>query len=161
MHRFNSLKTFMGIIVTSASILVLAGCAGLVKLDVESSTDLNSAGSSGPLPVVVRIYSLEDDNAFNNADFYALWKQDEQLLARSLILKKEVVIQPGTVERIEFPFDSKMRFVAGMAIFRNPSRSEWRFIEPVPNNILANAWHQVFSASLGLRLSQNRIEIVN
>lgn len=139
---------------------LMSGCAGLVRLDVESDSNLNSVGNT-PLPVVVRIYSLEDDNAFKNADFYALWKQDEQVLARGLILKKEIVIQPGSTERIEFPFNDKIRFIAGIAIFRNPSKSQWRFIEAIPNNILANAWHQVFSASLGLKLNQNKIEVVN
>ncbi len=152
-------RNFVYILILLTSGL-LSGCAGLVRLDVESTTDLNSV-SGTPLPVVVRIYSLEDDNAFNNADFYALWKKDEEVLARSLILKKEVVIQPDTTERIEFPYDSKMRFIAGVAIFRNPSKSQWRFIEAIPNNVISNAWQQVFSASFGLRLSQNKIEVVD
>lgn len=140
---------------------VLAGCGNMVRMDVRSAKDLNNAGAGSPLPVVVRVYQLSDDAAFKSAGFRDLWKHDAETLGPAMLSSKEVVMQPDSREKISVPLNEKTKFVAGLAIFRNPDAAKWSFVQPVSDNFIASAWHKMFSVGVSLRLSQNKIEIDN
>lgn len=138
----------------------LGGCANTVKVQLQSESDLNAGSSAAPLPVVVRIYLLNDDAAFKNADFRDLWKRDTEVLGKSLLASKEIVMQPNAKERIELPHREDARFIAGIAIFRNPSSSRWSFIDSMSGNFVSRNWNKWFSVSVSVRLTQNRIELI-
>jgi len=142
-------------------LLSIAGCGNLVKVDMLSEKNLNSLSESSALPVVVRIYQLNDDAAFKSAGFRDMWKRDAEVLGGALLSTKEVVMQPGTTGEMSFPLDGKTKFIAGIAIFRNGEAARWNFILPVSDNIVASYWHKLFPVSFSLRLSQSKIEVVN
>lgn len=147
--------------VVVAVVLVLVGCGNMVKMDVRSDKNLNVVSSGSPLPVVVRVYQLSDDAAFKSASFNDLWKRDAEILGATLLSSKEVTMQPDSKESISLPLNEKTKFVAGFAMFRNTNTAKWSFIQPVSDGIIASSWHKLFPVSISLRLSQNKIEIVN
>lgn len=149
------------IFVYLAALLGLVGCGNMVKMDIKSDRDLNSVATVLPLPVVVRVYQLSDDAAFKSAGFRDLWKRDADVLGNALLSSKEIVMQPDTKEKLALPLNEKTKFVAGLAIFRNPDAAKWSFIEPVSDGFFASMWHKLFSVGISLRLSQGKIEIVN
>lgn len=142
-------------------LFLIAGCGNLVKVDMQSEKNLNSLSESSALPVVVRIYQLNDDAAFKSAGFRDMWKRGAEVLGGSLLSTKEIVMQPGATEEISLPLESKAKFIAGIAIFRNGEAAKWSFIQPVADNIVANYWHKLFPVGISLRLSQSKIEVVN
>jgi type VI secretion system protein VasD len=143
---------------TGAVFLILVGCGNVVKVDAKSDMFLNNAGTDSALPVVVRVYQLSDDAAFNSAAFRDLWKRDTEVLGSALLSSREIVMRPGSKENISVPLDERTRFVAGFAMFRNPDGVKWRFIEPVSTNFIASGWHKLFPVSISLHLGQSKIE---
>lgn len=141
--------------------LSLVACGNMVNTSMRSERELNRNAAGTSLPVVVRVYQLSDDTAFKNAAFRDLWKRDTEILGSSLLSSKEVVMQPDFKDSVSFPLNEGTKFVAGVAIFRNPDSSKWSFVEPVSNGAIANFWHKIFPVSISLRLNQNRIEIAN
>lgn len=144
-----------------AVLFSLAGCGNMVKVDVKSDKDLNNVGSGSPLPVVVRIYQLSEDTAFKSAGFRDLWKRDAEILGSALLSSKEIVMQPGSSQKVSFPLEGKTKFVAVFAAFRNSDAAKWNAIQAVSDNIIASSWHKLFPVSISLHLGQNKIEIVN
>jgi len=142
-------------------LLALAGCGNMVKMELKSEQNLNIAGSGTGLPVVVRVYQLSDDAAFKSAAFRDLWKRDAEILGPSLLSSKEIVMQPDSKEKISIPLDTKTKFIAGFAIFRNPDAAKWSFVQPVSDGFIASAWHKLFAVGVSLRLSNNKIEFDN
>lgn len=143
------------------AMMSLAACGNLVKTSMKSDKELNTNSVGTALPVVVRVYQLSDDAAFRSAAFRDLWKRDTEVLGSSLLSSKEIVMQPDHKESISVPLNEGTKFVAGVAIFRNPDSSKWSFIQPVSNGAIASYWHEIFPVSISLSLSQNRIEIAN
>lgn len=154
-------KLWQNSFVVVAVVLGLAGCGNIVKMDMRSDKDLNVAISGASLPVVVRVYQLSDSTAFKSAAFHDLWKRDAETLGASLLSSKEIIMQPDSKESISLPLNEKTKFVAVFAMFRNTNTAKWSFIQPVSDGVIASSWHKLFPVSISLRLSQNKIEIVN
>lgn len=141
-----------------ALVVAIAGCGNTVRVSAKADKLLNNVGTESAMPVVVRVYQLSDDAAFNNAAFRDLWKRDTEVLGSALVSSKEIVMSPDSTESISVPLDEKTKFVAGFALFRNPDGAKWRFIEPVSTNIIANGWHKLFPVSISLHLGRSKIE---
>ena len=154
-------KLWQNSFVVVAVVLGLAGCGNIVKMDMRSDKDLNVAISGASLPVVVRVYQLSDSTAFKSAAFHDLWKRDAETLGASLLSSKEIIMQPDSKESISLPLNEKTKFVAVFAMFRNTNTAKWSFIQPVSDGVIASSWHKLFPVSISLRLTQNKIEIVN
>ena len=150
--------SWRSIALCGVTLLFLAGCGNMVKVDARSERNLNNTGGGSSLPVVVRVYQLSDDTAFKSAAFRDLWKRDAEILGSALLSSKEIVMQPDSTESISVPLNEKTKFVAGFAVFRNPDAVKWRFVEPVSDNFIANGWHKLFPVSISLRLGQSKIE---
>jgi type VI secretion system VasD/TssJ family lipoprotein len=145
--------------VVCAVFLALAGCGNAVHVRLASDKDLNSSSTEAPLAVVVRVYVLGDDQAFKNADFRDLWKRDKEVLGSSMLATKEIVMTPGSEDKVELPYSEAAKYVAGIAIFRNPGTARWRFIDDISTNMVARYWHKMFAVSTSVRLTQNRIQL--
>ena len=156
MYRRRSLALCFGL-----ALLALAGCGNMVKVDLKSENNLNIVGSGSPLPVVVRIYQLNDDTAFNSAGFRDLWKRDAETLGPALLFSKEIVMQPNSKENVSFPLNEKTKFIAGFAVFRNPDAAKWSFKQSVSDGIIGSTIHKALAVSVSLRLHNNKIEIDN
>ena len=156
-------KTFGGAGFAAFLVLgaTLVGCSPMVDVGIRSGNDLNTVDNSMPLPVVMRVYLLTGKTQFQAADFHELWRHDKEYLGTTLLKRRVVVVKPNAHTSVKMPFSSRARYIAGVAIFRNPGESHWRFIEPVSHNIFADMWHRVFSISTSVVLTKNKLRVVN
>ncbi len=123
-------------------VTVLAGCFGKkppeapkpVVLDVATvaSADLNPDGEGRASPLVVRIYALRALAEFEKADFFALYEQDEQVLAADLVKRDELILKPGQTTTLQREFPPEVKFVAVLGAYRDVERSTWRATLPLP-----------------------------
>ena len=135
-----------------------AGCSGSqVRLNMSSTANLNLNGDSDPLPVVVNVYQLSDNKAFEEASFTDLWKQDMATLGDSLLIKESLTINPASQELLNYQRHPQTRFVGVMAIFRKPEKEAWRSIKAVADGFLK----QKFSSKLMVNLKGSTIEIID
>ncbi len=52
--------------------------------------DVNPDRAGRPSPIVVRIYQLKEEGAFNNADYFALMDKEQETLGASLVSREGV-----------------------------------------------------------------------
>jgi type VI secretion system protein VasD len=137
------------------TILVLAGCSSPpVKFGIETGDNLNPNEKNEPLPVVSRIYLLSDDQAFNAAEFEALWKDDKAVLGDSMLIRQELVLTPSSQERVTLKRREGAKFAAVIAIFREAEGGQWRAIRSIPDNYVSRK----LSKSLEVKLNGNIVE---
>jgi type VI secretion system protein VasD len=139
-----------------AACLALAACGTpAVKVGVSSTANLNLNEESQPLPVVVRVYQLAESQRFEGATFEELWKDDMAVLGDSLVLKEELVMDPAYQKRLVMPRHDQARYIAAVAIFRDPDSGNWKAIDPLPNNYLSRR----MSADVRIALKGNTVSI--
>lgn len=119
----------------------LSGCFGAKKPEAPkpivaefvavAAEGLNPDTSGRASPLLVRVYSLRKDTAFNEADFFSLYERDEQILAADLVAREELVLKPGETVTLKREFAVDVEIVAVMAAYRDIERSTWRAAAPI------------------------------
>lgn len=139
-------------------VALLAGCADpRVRMGLSSTANLNLNDFDEPLPVVVRIYQLNDNADFQSAEFMDLWKDDLKALGNSLLTRDEVVMNPAAQMTLEYPRHEQTRFVAVMGVFREPGESSWRDIRPLSEGYFARR----FGGKIVVHLKGSALEMVD
>ncbi len=140
------------------ALLSTVGCAG-PKVDVgfSSTANLNLNSFDEPLPVVMRVYQLSDDQVFQKATFEQLWKNDLMTLGDTLLNKDEIVMEPASQESLSYMRHEQAQFIAVMAVFRTPEGEQWRATEALPEGVFSRR----FSRRVTVRLKGNTVEIAD
>ncbi len=115
--------------------IILADKPPRVDITIQTSNDLNPDRVGRPSPIVIRLYQLKVDTAFNNANFFALYDSDKDVLGDDLVSVEEMELAPGktiTLPRKKFDMESKMLGV--LAAFRNLDSATWRATVATPIN---------------------------
>jgi type VI secretion system protein VasD len=107
-------------------------CSLPVTIDVTASERLNPDENAQSLPTVVRVLQLTHAARVEEADFVQLWERLEDTLGDQLVQKQELTVFPGKREPLAIELDPKSRFLVGMAVFRQPTGTQWRSIVPLP-----------------------------
>jgi len=97
---------------------------------IGASADANPDATGRPSPVVLRIYQLRTDAAFNGAEYFALYDDDKKVLGTELISRDEFVLAPSERRTIEISVAPEARFVAAVAAFRDIRNAQWRVLVP-------------------------------
>lgn len=95
-----------------------------ITIFADSSINPNEDGT--PSPVVVRVYSLKSDAAFNQADYFDLLDNDTDALGADLIEKQEVELKPGDQTVLDRPTTQEAEVIGVIAGFRDISAAQWR-----------------------------------
>jgi type VI secretion system protein VasD len=116
--------------------MVAASCASapkpaVARVTVAASPDSNPDATGRPSPVVVRVYQLKGDATFNEADFFALYDDEQKVLGADLITRAEYIIEPSEKRSIELSVSPEARFVGAIAAFRDIRTAQWRAIVAV------------------------------
>ena len=112
--------------------LFIFGCgAPRIDLNIASQANVNPDHSGRPSPVIVKMYELKSDLAFNQSDFSALFSNPMQTLGADLLAADEITLVPGEVLKIAYQPTLETKFVGIVAGFRQMERAHWRIIKPV------------------------------
>jgi type VI secretion system protein VasD len=109
------------------------------SMTISASVDANPDGNGRPSPVVVRVYQLKTDGAFNAAPFADLFENEEKVLGPELISRDEYVLAPKESRTIDVAVSGDTRFVGAIAAFRDIRNSQWRMLVPAPRKGLTVA----------------------
>ena len=110
------------------------------RMTVIAQADVNPDATGRPSPIVVRVYQLQQDAKFANADFFALFDDEQQALGADLLARDEITLAPG--ERKEVPVEVKgeAKFLGAIAAFRDIRNSQWRALQPAPKKGLLDVF---------------------
>lgn len=115
---------------------VATGCAtpgqpAMVELSVMPSADLNPDANGRPSPVVLRVYRLASDSAFQAADFFQLYEQEAATLGPDLLGRDELMLLPGEGQNLLRRLEPDTRFVGVAVFYRDFETAGWRALAPV------------------------------
>jgi type VI secretion system protein VasD len=124
-----------------AAVAVVAGCAGSsppkptrIEGTIAASAGLNPSVNQRPSPLLVRIYELRSPTAFNQADFMSLYQSDQATLAADLVVREEIMLQPGESRPFSRQLSPDTRFIGVVGAYRNLERATWRAVVAVKPN---------------------------
>ena len=129
-----------------AMLAVLAGCSSgppkptKARMTVVAQADVNPDASGRPSPIVVRVYQLQQDAKFANADFFALFDDEQQLLGGDLLARDEISLAPGERKEVQVEVKGEAKFLAAIAAFRDIRNSQWRAVQPAPKKGLMDVF---------------------
>jgi type VI secretion system protein VasD len=122
--------------------LALCACAGSdpqsandsvkLNLTVAASPDVNPDDQKRAAPIVVRLYELKTDAAFNTADFFSLQDKDKTLLAEDLVARDQFQLRPGEHRNIARKADRATTTLGILAAYRDLPNAVWRTVYPLP-----------------------------
>jgi type VI secretion system protein VasD len=140
-HRF----PFTGLIHTALIALAPLGCGGSeppkpeppkpeptrLELTLAAAGDVNPDARGSPSVIVARLYVLRAQSAFAGADFFAIYDQEQAVLARDLLSRNEVVLEPGQSTTLKSKVDDDAKFIGVVAGYQDMNRATWRAIAPL------------------------------
>ncbi|MCX4027680.1 type VI secretion system lipoprotein TssJ [Endozoicomonas sp. SM1973] len=117
------------------AMLLLSACmpTNETKLDLNYivAADVNPDHNQRPSPVVIRLFELTTPSVFENADFFSLYQQPQQVLSGSLLNQEEHEFSPGTTVQHRLLLHPNTHFVAVLAAYRDIENANWRLVIPV------------------------------
>jgi type VI secretion system protein VasD len=121
-------------------------------MTIAVSADTNPDASGRPSPVVVRVYQLRGDGAFNGADYFPLYDNEKMVLGEELVSRDEFVMNPGERRSLDVTLAADTRFVGAIAAFRDIRNAQWRAVVAAPKTGLTV---QVERARIGVAAAGN------
>lgn len=118
-----------------AAALAVAACGSsapdptIVGVAISATGAINPNSVSEPSPVVLRIYQLKSDSAFNAAEFSEIFYNDRKVLGGDLLGQKEFNVKPGDKLTYDDTVSPETRFLGVVAGFRDIENATWRVIE--------------------------------
>jgi type VI secretion system protein VasD len=107
-----------------------------MRIRVISNNCLNTTDYQESLPVLLRVYQLNDETQFTHASFEQLWKTDANTLGRTFQSRHDYTVYPGEEKKISFKKESETQYIGVFATFRKPSREAWRKVVKVPPGLI-------------------------
>jgi type VI secretion system protein VasD len=101
-------------------------------MTLAASSDTNPDATGRPSPVVVRVYQLKTDAAFNGADFFQLFDDEQKVLGAELISRDEFVLAPAERRMLDVTVSGETRYVGVIAAFRDIRNAQWRGLVSAP-----------------------------
>jgi type VI secretion system protein VasD len=124
--------------------VVVIGCGSSppkpvkAHMTVAAAADVNPDASGRASPIVIRIYQLKDDAKYNNADFFALFDDDQKVLGADMLAREEVELAPGEQRQVDVAVAGEAKFVAALGAYRDIRNAQWRISQPAPKKGFKN-----------------------
>jgi type VI secretion system protein VasD len=141
--------------------LVLTACASSnpkpteqlrLNLTVNAATTVNPDDQKRAAPIVMRIYELKTDGAFNAADFFTLQDKDKTVLADDLVKRDEFQLRPGEQVTVRRTADPSTTALGILAAYRDLPNSVWRAVYALPV-APEKAWYRFPTPKLNLTIT--------
>jgi type VI secretion system protein VasD len=98
--------------------------------------DTNPDVEGRPSPVVVRVYQLKEEGAFNNAEYFALVDKEQETLGPSLVSREEYELRPQETRKFELKSPPEAKYLGVIAGFRDIRNAKWKAVAAVPEKDL-------------------------
>jgi type VI secretion system protein VasD len=131
-----------GVGILLGCLVLLAGCSSAppkpvaTKATLVVAQDVNPDSNGRPSPIVVRIYQLKEEGAFNNADYFALMDKEQEALGASLLSREEYELQPGESRTLDLKIPPEARYLGAIAGYRDIRNAHWKALSPAPEKSL-------------------------
>ena len=148
-------------VATLVCALALSACASSgepkpkepIRLDmrVNALPDVNPDDRGRAAPIVVRVYELKNDGAFEASDFFTLQTQHKTVLADDVVKRDELQLRPGEHRTFVRRPDPATKAIGVIAAYRDLPNAVWRAVYVMPT-APDKAWYRLFTPKLKLTI---------
>ncbi len=103
-----------------------------LELAVSAKDSINPDDKGRPSAVLVRVYELKTDSAFESADYFSLEKTDKTLLTQDLLARDEFILRPGESRDIERKLNPDTQALGFLVGYRELGKATWRSVYKLP-----------------------------
>ena len=135
-----------------------------LEISIKADTEVNQNTSGKGAPILLRVYELKSDIAFQDADFFALQHTDKAALGADLLAVDQFILRPGETRKIMRKTNPETAFIGIFAGYRDLPNSTWRVVHrllPAPDK----SWYRVVipanKVRLQIELQSNAIQMVD
>ena len=127
-----------------ALMLGLAGCAKdpppptIVNVSLSAAQTANATADGAGAPVLVRIYQLGSKVAFDQGEFFRIYKDDAAALGPDLVKKDQLMLRPGASETLPLKPAEAVHAIGVFAAYRDFQNVTWRASAAVPTSQTTN-----------------------
>ncbi|WP_175689531.1 type VI secretion system lipoprotein TssJ [Burkholderia anthina] len=145
---------------TLASVVLLSACASgepkpkepiRLEMTVDAKADVNPDDRGRAAPIVVRLYELKNEIAFEAADFFTLQTQDKTVLGDDVVKRDEMLLRPGEHQTIVRRPDPAATAIGVIAAYRDLPNAVWRTVYTMPV-APDKAWYRFSTPKLKLKI---------
>ena len=122
-------------LVLVAGVTLTAACSSsppLLRGAINVDPNVNPDRAGRPSPIVVRVYELKAVAAFNGADFFSLFDNEQATLSGELVGREEFQLQPAETRQYRRQLQPDTKFIGVVGAFRDLEQSRWRQAVPLP-----------------------------
>jgi type VI secretion system protein VasD len=121
---------------------VLVGCGGapppppptIAALTMNAAANINPDAGGNAAPVTVRVYQLASTAAFDQADFFQLYNNDQAVLGADMLGRDELTLTPGGTQQLVKELKPGATAIGVVAAFRDIQHANWRATTVPPAN---------------------------
>jgi type VI secretion system protein VasD len=143
MSSMKTVKCAAGTAARAAGLVLLALCLAScgskppkppppTKAAIVIAADVNPDAAGRPSPIVVRLYQLKEEGAFNSASYFALSDKEQETLGPSLASREEYELKPGETRELVLKIPPEARYLGAVAAYRDLNNSKWKALSPAP-----------------------------
>ncbi len=124
------------LLLVCAVVVFAVGCGSsppLLRGAITVDPNVNPDRAGRPSPIVVRVYELKSVAAFNGADFFALFENEQATLSSELVGREEFQLQPAETREYRRQLQPDTKFIGVVGAFRDLEQARWRQAVPVPS----------------------------
>lgn len=101
----------------------------VLNVDLAARKSLNPDEAGRATSVAVRVYQLKDRKMVDSATYDDLLKNDRTVLAQDLQSSMAAALNPGASASLAQPMQPETKFVAIVAFYRNPGKTnDWKMV---------------------------------
>ncbi|MCP3024446.1 type VI secretion system lipoprotein TssJ [Cupriavidus basilensis] len=103
-----------------------------LELTIDAKSTVNPDDKGRASPVLVRLYELKTETAFENADYFTLEKNDKTVLTQDLLVRDEFVLRPGVSRDFERKLNPETTALGLLVGYRELGKAQWRSVYKLP-----------------------------
>lgn len=136
-------------------IIAVSGCAQpqlqQAQVTLNSVNYLNPDVSGKAAPIMVTFYELSSPALFQQADYFSLANNPEQVLQNSLIDQRSLEMQPGQKQNYSLYLSPGVKYIGVIAGYRNIDAAVWRKVIELPQG------HRQVAVTVNLTANQLQV----
>lgn len=137
MHYLTALfPKFLASVLVVLSTLLLSCATPSLKMDLRSTSEVNTAGDGQSFSVLIRFYQLNDPSLFERADYDSLWRDASGVLGITLVDEKELMVEPSTQLAISLTKHQAAEYLGVVAYFREHHSASWKTYRKLNHGVL-------------------------
>lgn len=135
-----------------------------LEITVQAADDLNVDLKGRGAPMLLRVYELKSDVAFQEADYFGIQNTAKAVLGADLLSVDQFIIRPGESRDIKRKSNPETTAIGIFAGYRDLPNSVWRVVHKLPPATDASWYRMVVPSTkvvLKVELQANAISVVD